>query len=172
MLIIFCDLKKAFDTCNTQILLKKLEKIGIRNTELDWFASYLNDRKQFVNFNGVCSEILDITIGVPQGSILGPILFLLYINDLPGASEFYSLLFADDTALAISDENLETLMTKAQSQLNKVHEFFKTNKLSLNPDKTKFMIVSHSNATNNFQATLTINGKQLERIKNTSPLPA
>ena len=99
---IFCDLKKAFDTCNHDILFSKLEKYRIKNTELLWFKSYLTDRKQFVSIKNKSSPLLNIFLGVPQGSILGPLLFLIYINDLPLSSSFLSLLFADDTTLLLS----------------------------------------------------------------------
>ncbi len=91
---IFCDLRKAFDTCDHGILLDKLKKYGVGGPELDWFKSYLSDRQQFVEIEGVRSSLQKIKLGVPQGSILGPLLFLIYINDLPLASKFLSLLFA------------------------------------------------------------------------------
>ena len=95
---IFIDLQKAFDTVNHDILLTKLEHYGIRGIALDWFKSYLMDRKQHVSVNGSNSSYLTVTCGVPQGSVLGPLLFLIYINYLPQSSAklvFYS--FADDT---------------------------------------------------------------------------
>ncbi len=104
---IFCDLRKAFDTVNHEILLKKMHKMGIRDKELDWFKNYLSNRKQFVYLNGKSSSLLEILLGVPQGSTLGPILFLIYINDLPLSTLLKSLLFADDTALLASGSNID-----------------------------------------------------------------
>ena len=114
---IFCDLRKAFDTVNHTILLSKLEKIGIRNRELKWFKNYLSGRRQFVSVNGVCSSFLEVLLGVPQGSILGPLLFLIYINDLPGCSNFFTLLFADDTTLLAKADSPEELYSIANNEL-------------------------------------------------------
>jgi hypothetical protein len=141
-IIIFCDLKKAFDTCNHNILLKKLQKLGIKNTELDWFRSYLTDRQQFVSIDSYDSILLTILTGVPQGSILGPLLFLLYINDLPLCSNLFSILFADDTALTASNQNLDELHDFVNIEFQKLCTYFRDNKLSLHPDKTKYLLIS------------------------------
>jgi hypothetical protein len=156
MLIIFCDLKKAFDTCNIDILLKKLKKIGIQGVELKWFESYLTDRWQYVSINNCDSELLRILIGVPQGSILGPLLFLLYINDMPDCCDMDFNLFADDTALSLEDDDLDNLLSRANREFNKVCTYFRIHKLSLHPDKTKYMIVSNAVNASAYQSYLFI----------------
>jgi hypothetical protein len=108
-LAIFCDLRKAFDTVDHHILLKKLAKLGVRDRELEWFNSYLSQRQQFVVINGHSSSLIHILLGVPQGSILGPLLFLVYINNLPDCSKLLSFLFADDTTLLDSDTDITVL---------------------------------------------------------------
>ena len=137
---IFCDLTKAFDMVPVDIMCKKLEKIGIRGSTLNWFRNYLTDRQQFVCIDSISSTLSEITLGLPQGSILGPILFIIFINDLPKSTLLYSLLFCDDTTLLASGPNLADLVTFVNSELQKVSTWFRTNKMSLHPLKTKFTI--------------------------------
>ena len=120
---IFIDLRKAFDTVNHTILLKKLMHYGIRETANNWFNSYLTNRKQYVFVNGESSLLKDITCGVPQGSVLGPLLFLIYINDLPNISKVLNFyLFADDTNIYFEAESPEILETILNKELKKLHD--------------------------------------------------
>ena len=137
---IFLDLSKAFDTVNQNILLDKLSYYGIRGLPLDLVKSYLSDRMQYVQYNQKNSAMQNISCGVPQGSILGPLLFLLYINDLPNVSKFLTvILFADDRNVFYSHIDSSILTRVLKSEIDKLSEWFKANKLSLNLDKTKYM---------------------------------
>ncbi len=146
-IIIFCDLKKAFDTCNHKILLNKLYKLGIRGNSLLWFKNYLSARQEYVSIDEHNSDIMYILTGVPQDSILGPLLFLIYIYDLPLCNRLFSLLFADDTALSYSSDNLDELFTFTNIEFKKLCTYFRTNKLSLHPDKTKYLLITHNGAS-------------------------
>ena len=107
---VFLDLSKAFDTVNHNILLRKLEFYGIRGIALEWFKHYLTGRKQYVLYNNTQSSKQYITCGVPQGSVLGPLLFLIYINDIPNCLKYSkSIVFADDTTIFASCKNMNTL---------------------------------------------------------------
>ena len=138
---VFLDLAKAFDTVNHEILLRKLENYGIRGIVLEWFTNYLTNRKQIVKYKFEKSERLTIKCGVPQGSVLGPLLFLIYMNDISRCSEILSvILFADDTNLFYSHKNIDTLNKTVNQELKKIARWLCANKLSLNIKKTHFII--------------------------------
>ena len=143
---LFLDFSKAFDTVNHQILLSKIDKYGIRGTQLDWFKSYLMDRKQYVRIGNSDSEMLTMTCGVPQGSTLGPLLFLIYINDMPNCSSKLSFrIFADDTNVFYSNTNIEDVENVMNIEIEKIFRYCATNKLSINLEKTNFMVITNSN---------------------------
>jgi hypothetical protein len=140
---IFLDLSKAFDTLNHDILLTKLSFYGIKNTPLLWFKNYLKNRMQYVQLDDTKSTLLPISTGVPQGSILGPLLFIIYMNDISEVSnKFEAILYADDTSLT---STITTFDLKAQNininlELKRIHDWLCVNELSLNIKKTKYMI--------------------------------
>ena len=131
-------------------LFQKLNKYGVEGSELGWFKSYLTGCKQFVSIGSSSSSLLEISLGVPQGSIQVPLLFILYINDLPLSSKFLSLLFADNTTLLFSHDDLTILSEIVNTEFKKVCKFFLINRLVLHPEKTKFMIFSRSPTIQNF----------------------
>ena len=140
--VIFLDLKKAFDTIDHNILFMKLDRYGLAKNCVKWFISYLSDRTQICHVNGAYSKKEFIKCGVPQGSILGPVLFLLYINDLPGCLDYsVGRLFADDTNTTFTGSSLMSLKLKMESDLNNIFDWLCANKLTLNVLKTDFMLI-------------------------------
>ena len=133
---LFLDLSKAFDTVDHNILLRKMsDQFGIRGLANKFFESYLSNRFQYVRINNSRSKKAKIIYGIPQGSNLGPLLFLMYINDLPKSTCFNTTLFADDTYLSLSSSSLIRLETQVNNEVNKVDKWLRSNKLSLNYKK-------------------------------------
>lgn len=146
------------------MLLQKLQQNGIRGLAYNWVKSYLTDRQQFVQVGERRSRWRSITCGVPQGSVLGPILFLMYINDLCYVSpKLKFILFADDTTILYSGKNLQLLVNEITAELEKIKQWFNQNKLSLNIMKTKVMLFSKRKEDVQFQ--IKINKVEIERVK-------
>ena len=164
---IYLDFSKAFDTVIHDILLQKLYYYGIRGNAYEWFKSYLTGRVQYVTYNGVQSSPKQIRCGVPQGSILGPLLFLIYINDLPNVCDkTMPFLFADDTNLLISGSNSQKLYEAANNDLNAIAEWLKVNRLSLNVKKTHYMVFSYTKVKSD-NAELKIEGETIPEVSKT-----
>ena len=159
---IFIDLRKAFDTVNHNILLMKLEHYGIRESAQHWFAAYLNKRKQFVSINGENSELRELSCGVPQASVLGPLLFLININDLPNISNKLDIfLFADDTNIYYENESFKELEKIVNKELKNLYLWLSINRLALNIEKTTFLIFHPFNKPLKYNVTLKIHKKAI-----------
>ena len=169
---IFIDLKKAFDTVDHHILLRKLQHYGIHGVALDWFSSYLTNRQQFVKLDDTNSMIMSLACGVPQGSVLGPILFLLFINDMPESISLRTLLFADDTTYQGRNKDPLVLQVQINSQLDIANTWFCCNKLSLNISKTRYMVFTPPSANKTVTFDIRIGDSQIERISNLSKIKA
>ena len=169
---VFIDLSKAFDTVDHDILISKLKRYGITGENLNWFKNYLTDRKQCVTYDGLLTETKRIVCGVPQGSILGPLLFLIYVNDLYKTSKLFDIiLFADDTNLFYSHKNLKTLFDTVNTELKLINDWFIANKLSLNVKKTKYILFCKNAKLDDLPLrlpALLINNTNIERVSETS----
>ena len=175
---IFLDLSKAFDTIDHKILIHKLELYGFRGIVLDWFKDYLYNRKQYVYYNSCDSELKDIICGVPQGSILGPLLFILYVNDIINTSNVLDfILFADDTTILYSNKDIRSKFGLINNELKEVSNWFRANKLSVNATKTNYMVLGTPHMTSknknaiiddvNVSANIILDETALERVDST-----
>ena len=167
---VFIDFAKAFDTINHSILFKKLEHYGIRGIVLQLFKNYLTNRKQFVVYDDMKSTHKSITCGVPQGSVLGPTLFLLYINDLPNSSKYFNFrLFADDSNLfhtfKLNEGNID--LTDVSRNLQAVVSWCNSNKLTINVNKTKYILFKNRRKTLRVSGQLLVSKTILESVEST-----
>ena len=161
------DLSKALDTLDHNILIKKLAHYGINSIPLEWFTSYLTGRSQYVEIDGVSSNVLSLSTGVPQGSIIGQLLFLIHINDIPYCTKFFNLiLYADDTTLSNTIQIPSMSPLDMNNALAKVYDWLPVNKLSLNVKKTKYVIFHAINQKiEDAVPDLEINGIPLGRVQ-------
>ena len=162
---IFLDFAKAFDTVNHEILLDKLEHYGIRGIALDWIKNYLTNRMQCTEIGDTQSELELIKCGVPQGSVLGPLLFLIYINDIVNSSKLFNFtLFADDTSLYYSCKNTNNLENVINCELAKISDWLSANRLSLNVAKSKLLYFTNKNRNPFKNIEIKINGEVLKEV--------
>ena len=167
--VVFIDLQKAFDTTDRSILVRKLCNYEIDQSSLGWFKSYLSDRTQKCSVNGHLSNAASVSRGVPQGSNLGPLLFLIYINDLPNCLSVASLkMFMDDTNITVAADSLTELENKINLDLENLNGWLVANRLSLSVAKTESMIIGcHQRvlASGNEEINIEINGKSITRVQ-------
>jgi hypothetical protein len=162
---VFVDLQKAFDTVDHSILLKKLDYYGIRGIPLKWFTSYLNERTQFVSINDSKSTLVKCSNGVPQGSVLGPLLFLLYINDLHTSIKFATVYhFADDTNLMLINKSLKKINKHINHDLANLVQWLRSNKLFLNSNKTELVIFKSNKKKIYKNMNFRLSGKKIEPV--------
>ena len=165
---IFLDLSKVFDTVDHYILIWKLENFfGIRGPALNLMKSHLSNRYQYVKIDDCTSSLQKVTCGIPQGSSLDPLLFLLYVNKLPKSTEFSTTLFSDvdDTYLTLSDKNLTDRENRANDQRKNIDIWLRSDELSLNYSKTKYILINkHPQISVQYKFKLMINQNIIERV--------
>ena len=168
-LAVFIDLKKAFDLVDHKCLLHKLEHYGVRGLNYDWFLDYLCTRPQRVKFGKELSSSLPLDYGVPQGSLVGPLLFVLYINDLPQCllrSNISMTFYADDTVIYTKGLESDCIMTEIQRDLQRLEQWMEKNRLVLNLTKTKCMLFGTKQKLANASFKIQLHGSAIDRVRN------
>jgi len=163
-LLLFIDFRKAFDLVDSRLLLRKLFHYGFDTSALNLIANYFTDRFQTVKFNNKKSNLMSINLGVPQGSVLGPLFFLLFINDLAFILELYCKMFADDTTLLDADSQLDILISRFKKRLEPLIDWCKFNKLDLNWSKTFFMFITNKRAK--LPSEIEVDGNLIKTVDN------
>ena len=164
---LYLDIKKAFDAVPHSILLEKLYALGIRGNIYNWFKSYLENRKQYVIYNNCKSDMGTITHGVPQGSILGPLLFIIFMNDFSKSSELlFAILYADDTNIFLEGNSYNKTILELNTELLKIESWLVANRLTLNVSKTHYMIF-HRSRIKTVDHDLILNGNVVKRVTST-----
>ena len=165
---LFLDMSKAFDSIKHETLLKKLELYGIRGLALNWLKSYLTDRNIKVMFKESLSEKFKVNFGTPQGSVLGPLLYIVLSNDLPKCLKFCrAVMFADDTTIYVSGNYVRFLYKKINEDLKKLTQWFRDNSLSLNSEKTSYILFKNVNRNPNFEGNIYIGSKTINKVSHT-----
>ena len=164
---LFLDFSMVFETVDHEILLCKLEYNGIRGCLLDWFKDFLHNRCQFVTYCNTSSQHTSVNCGVPQRSILGPLLFFIYINDLPHATSLFSMLFSDDTNMFDSSKEINGLIANNNIEIGKVCDWLYVNKLPTNVSKTHFVVWSPRKAKLEDLGPIIFNGQEIDKVTET-----
>lgn len=166
IVVVFLDLKRAFETISRPLLLKALKKYGLGGNVLKWFESYLTDRTQVCKYGEKISSPREVPLGVPQGSVLGPLLFIMYINDIKSAIGSCELnLFADDTVLFFGSNDPKEALRKIKEGIIQINKWLKIKKLKLNVQKTKMMVISNKKNLNFDEFDVDIEGEMIEKVQ-------
>ena len=172
-LAIFLDLRKAFDTVDHNILIKKLNSYGIVDRTGDWFESYLSNRAQFCTLNGNKSKQRTVTCGIPQGSWLGPLLFIIYLNHFQNSLQYSrTSIYADDINVTIASDDIQRMIDNASQEMLNRSEWMRIKKLSRNPHITEFMIIGHPLKAKHpsLPESLVLNNHNIKRVTQTKSL--